>query len=148
MHIADDDHVVALDLIGRPGQACNRLVALLGEVTIGRHKKHRTLNRLLAHEQVLEINGRNRRSVWSVNTQAFAGAHCATFPPKLIEPCILASTRPGDYVLDPFFGSGTVGVVCEEWQRKYIGIELHPLYVELAAARLEGGEDTVVKMAV
>ena len=54
---------------------------------------------------------RNRRSVWSVNTKPFSGAHFATFPPDLIRPCILASSNPGDFVLDPFFGSGTVGVV-------------------------------------
>ncbi len=95
------------------------------------------------------LNGklRNRRSVWNVNTQAFADAHFATFPPKLIEPCILASTQPGDYVLDPFFGSGTVGVVCAEYQRKYVGIELHPEYVAMAANRLITTE-AIIKVAV
>jgi hypothetical protein len=66
---------------------------------------------------ITEGNGRNRRTVWSVPTQAFHGAHFATFPPRLIEPCILSSSRPGDYVLDPFFGSGTVGVVCQDHGR-------------------------------
>ncbi len=75
---------------------------------------------------ILEPNGRNRRSVWNIHTQGFPGAHFATFLPKLIEPCILASTRPGDYVLDPFFGSGTAGLVAQQVNRKYIGIELHP----------------------
>jgi site-specific DNA-methyltransferase (cytosine-N4-specific) len=98
-------------------------------------------------EAVLEENGRNRRTVWNINTQPFPGAHFATFPPKLIEPCILASTRPGDYVLDPFFGSGTVGLVAQQLDRKYIGIELHPEYVELAAARLQADEQTVKKVA-
>ena len=88
------------------------------------------------HEAVQEQNGRNRRSVWNVNTQATAHAHFAVFPPALIEPCILAATRPGDFVLDPFFGSGTVGVVCEQLDRRYVGIELHPEYVQLAAHRL------------
>lgn len=87
-------------------------------------------------DAVLEPNGRNRRSVWDVPTQAFAGAHFATFPPRLIEPCVLASTRPGDIVLDPFFGSGTVGVVAQQLQRRYVGIELNPEYVALAARRL------------
>jgi len=59
-------------------------------------------------EAVIEPNGRNCRSVWTIHTQAFADAHFATFPPKLIEPCIKSSTRKGDFVLDPFFGSGTV----------------------------------------
>ncbi|MCC6346448.1 MAG: site-specific DNA-methyltransferase [Nitrospirales bacterium] len=79
---------------------------------------------------------RNKRSVWDINTEPYKDAHFATFPPKLIEPCILAGTKKGDYVLDPFFGSGTVGVVCERMKRNYIGIELHPEYVALAAKRL------------
>jgi len=98
-------------------------------------------------EAIRERNGRSKRSVWSVNTQGFMGAHFATFPPKLIEPCILASTRPGDFVLDPFFGSGTVGVVCQNLQREYIGIELHPEYVELAANRLKALEANIINLA-
>lgn len=90
---------------------------------------------------------RNRRSVWNVNTRPFAGAHFATFPPDLIRPCIQASTRPGDYVLDPFFGSGTVGLVCQEESRQYIGIELNPEYVALAAERLQGQDSNVIRIA-
>ena len=82
------------------------------------------------------VNGRNRRTVWSVPTEPFSGAHFATFPPTLIEPCILTGSIPGDWVLDPFFGSGTVGVVCEQQRRKYVGIELNPAYAELAAKRI------------
>lgn len=90
---------------------------------------------------------RNRRSVWPVNTRAFAGAHFATFPTELIRPCILASTQPGDYVLDPFFGSGTVGLVCRQEHRQYLGIELNPEYVTLAANRLQGLESQVIRIA-
>lgn len=90
---------------------------------------------------------RNKRSVWSVNTKGFSGAHFATFPPDLIRPCILASSNPGDFVLDPFFGSGTVGVVCQEESRQYVGIELNPEYVSLASQRLQSGIDNVVKVA-
>lgn len=79
---------------------------------------------------------RNRRSVWAVNTKPFAGAHFATFPPELIRPCILASTKPGDFVLDPFFGTGTVGVASHAAGRRYIGIELNPEYIILACRRL------------
>lgn len=95
------------------------------------------------------LNGklRNRRSVWNVNTQPFAEAHFATFPPKLIEPCVLASTRPGDYVLDPFFGSGTVGIVCAEHQRSYVGIELNSEYVAISAKRLNAAKDKIIKVA-
>lgn len=99
------------------------------------------------HAAVKEPNGRNCRSVWNIHTQAFPGAHFATFPPKLIEPCIRASTRVGDYVLDPFFGSGTTGVVARQLGRKYVGIELHPEYVALAAARLAADESTVIRVA-
>lgn len=96
------------------------------------------------------LNGklRNRRSVWNINTQPFPDVHFATFPPKLIEPCILASSKPGDYVLDPFFGSGTVGVVCAQHQRHYVGIELHPEYVAMAANRLRATEERIIKVAV
>ncbi|MFA4940414.1 site-specific DNA-methyltransferase [Brevundimonas sp.] len=96
---------------------------------------------------VIEPNGRNLRSVWNIHTQAFPGAHFATFPSKLIEPCIKASTKPGQYVLDPFFGSGTVGLVAQNLGREYLGIELNPKYVKLAAERLSEGESKIVKIA-
>ena len=100
--------------------------------------------------KVMGINGkpRNRRSVWSINTQAFPGAHFATFPPDLIEPCIKASSSPGDYVLDPFFGAGTVGVVCDQLKRLYVGIELHPEYISIAADRLSAADERIIKVAV
>ncbi|MBU4276050.1 MAG: site-specific DNA-methyltransferase [Proteobacteria bacterium] len=104
------------------------------------------------YEAVKEIgsNGklRNRRSVWNIHTQAFPGAHFATFPPSLIEPCIMASSKPDDFVLDPFFGSGTVGAVCEEQQRMYVGIELNPKYVALAANRLSAAQESIIRVAV
>lgn len=96
---------------------------------------------------ILEVNGRNKRSVWNVNTQPLSLPHAATFPPALIRPCILASTHRGDYVLDPFFGSGTVGLVCEETGRNYVGIELHPKYVRLAAERLGALFARIVRVA-
>ncbi len=79
---------------------------------------------------------RNRRTVWSINTEPFRDAHFATFPSALVQPCVLAGSNPGDYVLDPFFGAGTVGVVCSALRRNYIGIELNPEYMLLAARRL------------
>ncbi len=96
---------------------------------------------------ILDPNGRNCRSVWNINTHAFAGAHFATFPAKLVEPCIKASTRPGDFVLDPFFGSGTVGLVAKNLGRRYVGIELHPDYVALAAERLAEDEASIMRIA-
>lgn len=89
---------------------------------------------------IREPGGRNRRTVWSIPTEPFIGAHFATFPPKLIEPCILAGSAPGDWVLDPFFGSGTVGVVCEQNGRFYVGIELNPDYVRIAIDRIRTTE--------
>ena len=79
---------------------------------------------------------RNRRDVWSVETQGYSKAHFATFPEKLIEPCILAGSRKGGVILDPFLGSGTTAVVAERNGRDYIGIELNPEYAELAKERI------------
>ena len=80
--------------------------------------------------------GRNKRSVWSVTTQPFPGAHFATFPPKLIEPCILAGSPPDSTVLDPFAGSGTTGLVALRHNRDFIGIELSAEYAEMARDRI------------
>lgn len=74
---------------------------------------------------------RNRRSVWTVPTAPFSGAHFATFPRALIEPCILAGCPAGGVVLDPFMGSGTTGQVATDLGRKFIGCELNPAYIEL-----------------
>jgi DNA modification methylase len=79
---------------------------------------------------------RNKRSVWTVTTKPFKGAHFATFPPDLIEPCILAGSRPGDVVLDPFMGAGTTAVVCEQHGRRWLGCELNPEYALIAEARI------------
>lgn len=74
---------------------------------------------------------RNRRSVWTVATTPYSGAHFATFPPSLIEPCILAGSRVGDVVLDPFMGSGTTAQVAIKLGRQYLGCELNPAYADL-----------------
>ncbi len=81
---------------------------------------------------------RNRRSVWSIYTEPFNGAHFATFPPKLIEPCLLAGSQKDDYVIDPFFGSGTTGLVANLHERNFIGIELKSDYITIARERLSG----------
>lgn len=83
-----------------------------------------------------EGDTRNRRSVWTVQTQPFAGAHFATFPEALVEPCIMAGSRTGDLVLDPFTGSGTTGAVASRLGRDFVGCELNPAYVEIARARI------------
>jgi DNA modification methylase len=78
---------------------------------------------------------RNKRSVWTIATQPFSGAHFATFPEEIPKLCILAGSKPGDTVLDPFAGSGTVGKVAMELGRKAVLIELNPAYIELAKDR-------------
>lgn len=80
---------------------------------------------------------RNRRDVWSVPVSPFKGAHFATFPPALIEPCILAGCPPGGVVLDPFGGSGTTAGVALAHGRKAVLCELNPEFAELIPARIE-----------
>jgi DNA modification methylase len=80
---------------------------------------------------------RNRRDVWTISTASFKGAHFATFPEKLVEPCILAGSPPGGTVLDPFTGSGTCGAVAKRTGRDFIGIELNQEYCEIARKRIE-----------
>ena len=79
---------------------------------------------------------RNKRSVWTVTTKPFRGAHFATFPKELIEPCVLAGCPKGGTVFDPFTGSGTTAVVALNNGRNYIGTELNPDYVKLAESRI------------
>jgi DNA modification methylase len=79
---------------------------------------------------------RNKRSVWTVTTKPFRGAHFAVMPEALAEPCVLAGSAGGDTVLDPFSGSGTVGVVALRHGRNYIGCELNPEYADLSRKRI------------
>jgi DNA modification methylase len=79
---------------------------------------------------------RNRRSVWTVTTKSFRGAHFAVMPEALVEPCVLAGSAEGDLVLDPFAGSGTVGVVAMRYGRNFVGVELNPDYAAIAESRL------------
>jgi DNA modification methylase len=79
----------------------------------------------------------NKRSVWTVTTKPFTGAHFATFPPDLIEPCVMAGSRAGDIVLDPFMGSGTTAAVADRLNRLYLGCELNQDYEKLQKQRLQ-----------
>lgn len=79
---------------------------------------------------------RNRRTIWSINTEPNQYDHFAMFPETLIEPCIKAGSKPGDIILDPFFGSGTIGVAAIKLNRKYVGIELSSDYVDIAHKRI------------
>ena len=96
--------------------------------TVGTHRPDRD-------ESEWDTATRNRRSVWTVPTVPYSGAHFATFPPALIEPCILAGSRSGDTVLDCFFGSGTTGEVAGNLGRNWIGCEINDQYAPLQQAR-------------
>lgn len=94
-----------------------------------------------------ENGKRNKRSVWTVTTQPFADAHFATFPPALIEPCILAGCPEGGTVLDPFFGAGTTGLVADRHKRSCIGIELNQDYAQMAERRIRNDAPLFVEIA-
>lgn len=79
---------------------------------------------------------RNKRDVWFVAPSRYKEAHFATYPPELITPCVLAGSKPDDWVLDPFSGSGTTGEVAMQFGRNYIGLELNPEYAALSEKRL------------
>jgi len=98
-------------------------------------------------ERVTWGNGKTRRkrSVWTIWTVPFSGAHYATFPPKLVEPCILAGCPPGGVVLDPFAGTGTVGAVCLQHNRRFVGIELVESYCRMATTRIREADQEAVR---
>lgn len=110
---------------GEPKQVAQHKQAVLGQ------NKSGTLGTNYGPET------RNRRSVWTVTTKPFKGAHFATFPPDLIEPCILAGCPDGGTVLDPFGGAGTTGLVAQRHGRNAILCELNPEYAEMARERIE-----------
>jgi site-specific DNA-methyltransferase (cytosine-N4-specific) len=91
----------------------------------------------MREEKVFDtIKGANRRSVWTIATKPYAAAHFATFPPELPRRCILAGTKAGDTVLDPFCGAGTTGLVASQLGRDFIGIELNPDYIAMSKERI------------
>lgn len=87
-------------------------------------------------DQAFHPLGRNKRTVWEISLGKYRGAHFAVFPEKLVETCILASTRKGDLVLDPFTGSGTTGVVALKHGRRFLGVELYQSYKIMAEERI------------
>ena len=89
---------------------------------------------------------KRKKSVWEINTTTYKGAHFATYPPELIEPCILAGSEKGDIVLDPFMGSGTTGMVAKSLGRDYIGCELHQDYSDLINHRITQSQSSSVNI--
>ena len=128
-------------------RACGATDAGKNQVTQDGYMKNAPEVQRLADEAKAALGGyyreftfseqKNKRSVWTVATRPYKGAHFATFPPALIEPCILAGSRPGDVVLDPFMGSGTTAAVSVQHGRKYLGCELNPEYKALQDQRIE-----------
>lgn len=96
------------------------------------HGTHRATRK----DSTYSLEVRNKRSVWTIPTAAFKDAHFATFPPALVEPCILAGTKLDGMVLDPFAGAGTVGLVAQRLQRDALLIELNPDYAQMALRRI------------
>jgi len=88
-------------------------------------------------EKISTGETRNKRDVWSVSVKPYSGAHFAVYPEELIDPCVMAGSRVGDIVLDPFFGSGTTGAVAQKLGRQYIGCELNQGYEQLQKDRLQ-----------
>ena len=88
-------------------------------------------------DQAFNPLGRNKRTVWNIPVSRFKGAHFAVFPEKLVETCLLAATKEGDVVFDPFTGSGTTGVVALKNNRKFIGVELVKEYQIISQERLD-----------
>jgi DNA modification methylase len=106
---------------------------------LAKSKKYYFDHEAIKEKAVYDEGFRNKRDVWNIAVNPYRNAHCATFPEKLIEPCILASCPENGVVLDPFFGSGTVGKVAKKLNRNFVGIEINPSYCEMAKNRIFGG---------
>lgn len=124
---------------------CRQVLSTLKTATTpppGQPTQHRA-----DREDVQYVGTRNKRSVWTVATVPYSGAHFATFPPALIEPCIQAGCPQGGTVLDPFGGAGTTGLVADRLQRDAILIELNPSYAALATERITGDAPLFAEVA-
>jgi len=142
----DSEAIKEPALSGPPGNKTHRSATAHAEGD----EKHRTKAGLSdyaarARADAGEPELRNRRSVWSVATRPYKGAHFATFPPALIEPCILAGSAPGDLVLDPFMGSGTTAAVAIGHGRQFIGCELNADYGPLQDQRIDAAYAETLK---
>jgi DNA modification methylase len=115
---------------GSPKYATNSVAKSINSLANGVHEHW--------PHTIENLPARNRRSVWTVPTHAYRGAHFATFPPDLIKTCIAAGSPHDGIVLDPFMGAGTTGLVAKQLGRHYIGIELNSDYIKLAQERITG----------
>jgi len=142
-----NDKAIAEEAKTKPGatwQERKAAGATAGNVIVGHETRNGTQR--VVHGKGVTSNltrqdgMRNKRSVWTITTKPFRGAHFAVMPEALVEPCVLASTRTNDLVLDPFTGSGTVGVVALKHDRNFVGVELNPEYAEIARNRIESSQ--------
>jgi DNA modification methylase len=124
-HVTSDDPRARLDYVVKRGRFC--------PMPDGDTQRAATVG-----PSTWPVRGRNRRTVWTIASQPFPGSHFATMPEALVEPCVMAGSKPGDLVLDPFAGSGTVGVVALRHGRRFLGIELNPTYCAIARRRIAG----------
>lgn len=117
------------------------------EHQLARMQKHRRKSEVADHRsngvsmKALDDNPkkeRRKRSVWTISVARYEGAHFAVMPEDLVHPCVFAGSAPGDIVLDPFCGSGTVGAVALQHGRNFVGVDLNQQYLELAHERLQG----------
>ena len=124
-----DSDAISEDLQGPAHALCNKAASDAGHLRndVGTERMQKIWG---------ESGKRNKRSVWTVTTSPYKGAHFATFPPDLIEPCIKAGSKAGDTVLDPFGGAGTTGLVADRLGRNAVLCELNPTYAELAENRI------------
>jgi DNA modification methylase len=125
-----DAKAVAEPSVDPPGKGRGGSLSRTGTDAFVSAKSHRG-------KPAVSSGTRNRRTVWTITPRPYKGAHFATFPTALVEPCVLAGSRPGDTVLDPFSGAGTTALVARQLGRKFTGIELNPKYVKLSAQRLD-----------
>lgn len=125
------------DVIREPHTSAGQSIRLIGGSLSTERYSNATPDGVSAGTRMgMHPQGRNKRSVWSIPTKPYNGAHFAVMPTALVEPCILAGSRPGDIILDPFAGSGTVPYVALQHGRRYIGIELNADYIALTEQRL------------
>lgn len=133
----DSQNGGAKDYGAGSNRSARRMLVNLKDKQRGHSRRHDGFNDRwdsMTHEKQCSMMV-NKRDVWNIACEPTPEAHFATFPQKLIEPCILAGSRPGDIVFDPFLGSGTVGKVCERLGRRWIGLELSEAYIEIAKKR-------------
>ncbi|MGH7745608.1 MAG: DNA-methyltransferase [Candidatus Dormibacteria bacterium] len=136
-----DDKAIA-EPLARPDEADRKTPGKFGGAQ--KHLLTGKQSRLHSGKEYKGTSGlRNKRDVWMVSVKPYKGSHSAVFPVDLIEPCILAGSRPGDVVFDPFMGSGTTAQVAIQYGRKYLGCELNPEYKKLQDERIEKAEDLV-----